>query len=398
MKLNLLKMWIVTLVCCAPSAHAQTLTTLHGFGGAPSDGAESYGGLSSRGGRLFGATNAGGSADLGAIFSFDIAAGTEALLHSYVGGPGGEFPQSQSLLFASGTLYGSITQGDDTGCGGDGCGNLFTVNPNTGAYKITHKFRGRVGGGNPGTTLVSAGNTFYGGTDSGGIFNGNCVFEGTDFGCGTIFALNPATNGISKIYDFQGGADGEGPNDVTYHGGFLYGTTHQSLTPGFGTVFEIDLSTNIETVLYRFSGDPDTGGINPVAGVIYLGGNLYGTTNTGGAVASGGVVFKVDVATGRETVLHSFGGSGDASNPGFGALVYLSGLLYGTTYLGGTQGKGAIYSIDLKTGSEQVVYSFTGGADGSTPYTGLVEYQGSLYGTTSSGGAAGYGTIYSLAP
>jgi uncharacterized repeat protein (TIGR03803 family) len=128
--------------------------------------------------------------------------------------------------------------------------------------------------------------------------------------------------------------------------GNLYGTTQKGgtgcpspFTPGCGVVFKIDPAGN-ETVLYSFTGANGDGAF-PFAGLILdSAGNLYGTTNSGGAAGGGfagpGTVFKVD-PTGHETVLHSFTGlNGDGANPFGGRLVRDSaGNLYGTTLQGG---------------------------------------------------------------
>ena len=82
------------------------------------------------------------------------------------------------------------------------------------------------------------------------------------------------------------------------------------------------------SVLHSFTGSPD--GAYPFAGLVRdAKGNLYGTTNGGGA-SSYGTVFKVD-SKGKETVLLSFIGGGYP----YDALIDLNGQLYGTTYSGG---------------------------------------------------------------
>jgi uncharacterized repeat protein (TIGR03803 family) len=130
-------------------------------------------------------------------------------------------------------------------------------------------------------------------------------------------------------------------------------------------------------------------------------GNLYGTTYMGGA-SGYGTVFKVTLR-GKETVLHSFTGGADGANP-YAGLVLSGNTLYGTTNYGGSgngkNGHGAVFELDIRTGVETVVYTFTGGADGGYPFAGLVEgSNGNLYGTTWSGGANVYwGTVFEVVP
>lgn len=93
--------------------------------------------------------------------------------------------------------------------------------------------------------------------------------------------------------------------------------------------------------------------------------------------------------------LHSFGGGIDGRYPN-GALISLNGTLYGTTYIGGADGWGAVYSI-TPSGAENVVYSFLGSPDGADPTGSLVSLGGTFYGATYSGGG-GAGTVYSVTP
>ena len=98
-----------------------------------------------------------------------------------------------------------------------------------------------------------------------------------------------------------------------------------------------------------------------------------------------GTVFTI-APSGTETVLYSFGpGSGDGANPVAG-LINVNGTLYGTTLNGGTNGDGTVFSI-TPSGTETVLYSFgTGSQDGTSPFAGLANVGGTLYGTTNSGG------------
>ena len=109
-------------------------------------------------------------------------------------------------------------------------------------------------------------------------------------------------------------------------------------------------------------------------------------------------MFKVDT-TGKETVLYSFTGGtkGDGANPEAGLVQDTHGNLYGTTISGGAHGYGTVFEVDT-TGKETVLYSFTGAnGDGGAPRAGLVlDMQGNLYGTTTGGGASGAGTVFQL--
>jgi uncharacterized repeat protein (TIGR03803 family) len=119
-------------------------------------------------------------------------------------------------------------------------------------------------------------------------------------------------------------------------------------------------------------------------------GNLYGTTGFGGDLScfapyGCGVVFKLDSA-GHETVLYSFQGQPDGWNPIAGLVRDPAGNFYGTILRGGAYGAGTVFELDT-TGKETVLYSFTGGSDGASPYAGLIrDSSNNLYGTAVGGG------------
>ena len=114
-----------------------------------------------------------------------------------------------------------------------------------------------------------------------------------------------------------------------------------------------------------------------------LNGTLYGTTMLGG-VQNAGTVFKL-MPSGAESVIYSFKGEEDGASPQ--ELVELNGTLYGTASAGGAKHDGTVFSITT-SGKLNVLHTFTGGTDGSTPRAGLRNVSGVLYGTTALGGGA----------
>jgi uncharacterized repeat protein (TIGR03803 family) len=121
-------------------------------------------------------------------------------------------------------------------------------------------------------------------------------------------------------------------------------------------------------------------------------GNLYGTTSQGGP-GQGGTIFKIDGAN-QETILYSFTGGADGSDPS-GVIMDASGNLYGTTPSGGA-GWGTVFKLDTAN-TLTTLYSFANGTDGANPAASLImDASGNLFGTTSSGGAGGSGTIFKL--
>ncbi len=162
---------------------------------------------------------------------------------------------------------------------------------------------------------------------------------------------------------------------------------------GVGVITTQSAQAQTLTVLYSFTGSSDGG--DPYAGLIRdATGNLYGTTDYGGS-SYAGVVYKVDTS-GTETVLYSFTGGADGAYP-FATLVRdPAGNLYGTTAQGGTSGDGVVFKVDTN-GKETVLHSFTGGKDGIYPYSTLFrDSAGNLYGTTESGGVSGEGVVFKV--
>jgi uncharacterized repeat protein (TIGR03803 family) len=212
------------------------------------------------------------------------------------------------------------------------------------------------------------------------------------------------------LYNFTGGADGGQPtSNVTFDAsGRLYGTTSSggggSCSAGCGTVFQLTPGYGgwKEAVLYTFSGGSD--GREPHAGLILdAAGNLYGTTVLGGSdssCSSGcGTVFKLASGAGwNYSVLHAFAGGNDGVSPYAGLTFDRAGNLYGTTFAGGSSGKGTVFKLTPSNGwKESVLYAFSG-SDGASPKSGVVlDAANNLYGTTFQGGSsAGYGVVFKL--
>jgi uncharacterized repeat protein (TIGR03803 family) len=289
---------------------------------------------------------------------------------------------------AKGNLYGTASYG-----GTDDDGVVFKVVPKTHTETVLYSFTGSPDGASPDAGLMEdAKGNLYGTTPYGG--SSNCYY-----GCGVVYEV-PKAGGEKVLYNFTGGADGAGP----YAGlildteGNLYGTTEGGGADGGGAVFELT-SKGKEKVLYSFTGSR---GNYPLQGLLAGKGfaDLFGSTYGGGAYGNG-TVYKLVVKTGKETVLHSFEGNGmDGANPNSGYLVQdTKGNLYGTTGGNGAYGYGTVFKVNEKTGTETILYNFIGGSDGGYPEGSVVlDKKGNLYGTTVSGGAYDDGTVFKLTP
>src|SRR5262249_29694275 len=163
---------------------------------------------------------------------------------------------------------------------------------------------------------------------------------------------------------------------------------------GCGVVFKV-APDGTDTVLHAFTGSD---GAQPLAGLIAdSSGDLYGTTQFGGA-SGNGVVFKLS-PDGSYTVLYSFAGASDWAQPLAGLIADSSGNLHGTTRVGGGSGRGTVFKL-APDWTETVLYSFTGAfSDGANPRASLIsDSSGNLYGTTQIGGAANGGVVFQLSP
>jgi len=338
-----------------------------------------------------------------AVISGGIAipaqAQTETTLYQFAGSPDGATPRSGVVLKGT-TLYGTTWEGGGvSGSGNTGYGIVYKVSTTTGKETILHTFTANTqppfDGLEPLGGLVDKAGNLYGTTPYGGEYDGT--------GYGTIYEI--AKNGTETIlYAFTGGTDGAYPEYVTPvfdKLGNLYGTTLGG-SYGNGNVFKF--AGGILTTLYNFSGLADGG--TPVCGVtLDTKGNIYGVAAAGGAYGYG-VLYEI-TAAGAYSVLYNFTGGADGSRP-YSPLVLKSGKFYGTTQTGGANGLGVVYEFapakGKKASKETVLHAFAGVPDGASPMYGALVFDklGNLYGTTLNGGdnngATNLGTVYKLAP
>jgi len=362
----------------------------------PWEGTHPEAGLLDVNGMLYGTTTAGGLSHDGTVYRVSTS-GVERAIYRFRGGSDGSDPQS-GLLNVSGTLYGTTYSGGGSGCYyGQGCGTIFSVTP-SGTEKVLYAFKGGSDGGNPYAGLTDVKGTLYGTTFFGGG-SGCRISLGT--GCGTVFSIT--TSGQETVlHRFAGGSDGTWPGaELIDVKGVLYGTTLEGGSAcgysvgGCGTVYSVT-PAGVEKVLYAFKDGSD--GNDPRSGLINVNGMLYGTTSGGGQVGSNceygnlcGTVYQTSTK-GAEKVLYRFADGSDGAMPQ-ADLIEVNGVMYGTTTTGGGTGScwapdgncGTVYSITT-SGAETVVYRFTGGTGGWEPAAPLTNVNGTLFGTTRRGG------------
>ncbi len=419
-KVILLASVLGLLVATAQPLRAQTYTVLYSFTGTGGDGANPNEGviLDSQG-NLYGTTVNGGShgenkrhQGFGTAFKL-TPSGTESIIYNFSGGVDA-FPQGLAWD-AEGNLFGTTIgigqpRPKDTRSYN---GSVFKLKNGKQEWheKVLFGFTdaNQTSGVTPAPGLVlDAQGNLYGTTERGGDLS--CDFG---YGCGVVFEVTPSGT-ETVLHNFTLGSDGIFPSAALVRDaqGNLYGTTelggNLSCNPpdGCGTVFEVT-ATGTEKVLYSFAGGSD--GAFPYSPLIFdAQGNLYSTTDIGGGSGCGGqgcgTIFQLTPG-GKETVLYSFAGGTDGVEPVGGLLFDSQGNLYGTTDLGGSgctgQGCGTVYQL-TPGGKKNVLYNFTGGADGGYPYFGSLvqDAQGNLYGTTYFGGDpnCSCGVVFKLDP
>ena|SRR6185312_5236478 len=235
----------------------------------------------------------------------------------------------------------------------------------------------------PNGTLILSGDKFYGVTESGG---GDLA--------GNIFSIDTDGSGYRDLFEFNG-TNGQWPaGSLLLLGGRLYGTTVFGGTPGMGNVFSVDTNGHGFKDLFDFV-DSGTIGMEPEGGLTYSNGRLYGIIVNGGNNCIAGGIFSIDTdGSGYEPL------AGCIDEPG-SSLILSGGLLFGTSFSGGINRSGFIFSLDTNGTMFKDVHDFDT-ISGSFPNGQLICASNVLYGTTEAGGKGridsmpGYGTIFSV--
>jgi len=362
-------------VGAAPMQGQSTFKLLHGFLGG-NDGANPTSGVVfGPNGYLYGVTLDGGAYGWGTVFSISPG-GRYKMLHAFTGGADGASPNNQ-LTWVGTSLYGGTNFG-----GASNQGTLFKIDSTTGALTTVYTFTGLTDGAIPNCTMIPDklgnlyGTTFAGGADD----------------AGSIFFFEPSSGNLTTLYSFKGGSDGQYPfgRMARDANGNLYGSTVEGGgTNNFGTIFKLTASGQ-ESVLYSFQGWPVHDVYYPYTNLFKdSAGNLWGGNASGGA--GDGAVFKVS-KTGQETIYNVPSGTEGPSS----VVMDSEGNLYGG--MGSVGYYGGVFKMDA-TGTYTILYSFTGGLDGTSPGGAPVirDAKGNLYGTSYQGGVSRkYGTVWEL--
>ncbi len=394
---------------------AGVVTTIHTFVTA-NEGNQSSALILGPNNTFYGSTINGGPGGFGTAYQITTA-GAVTVLYSFTDTNQLGYDPNAFLLAGDGSLYGLRQYG-----GANNGGYFFRLPPG-GAVTSLHAFTAG-GSGSLGRLLHRAGGTFFGTTLKGGSTGGGTIFEYTSGGATTT------------LHSFVDASEGSAPADglVVDATGGVFVTTSQggpmdasnaypsrvvpAGTAGSGGSLEYlgKLDTVGEELFYLLSlyhfdisfGSSPEGEVE-----VYIKHNtgqaklpsdtadpavFYGITQSGGD-NNLGTIYSV-TADGSHTVLHQFGDqAGDGAEPRSGLVEGSDGSLYGTTTSGGTGNAGTVFSM-TPDGTFTTLHPFTYTDPGTNPSAALVQgSDGDFYGTTKyTGNGIGYGSIFKITP
>jgi len=409
-------------------------TVLEDFDGVSSGGYPQAGLTQGRDGVLYGITAVGGLLDFGTIFRINVDGTGFTVLRSLDGAASGSNPWGGLIQGADGALYGTAAAG-----GRHNVGTVFKLNTDGSGFSVLTDFTGFTASYPYGALMQGHDGRLYGTSYFGGSINGGTVFvlspDGTGFaelvsfdpwvtgaypiagliqgldgalygttywgghGGGTVFRVNTDGTGLTAIAAFDSVKTGYGPyaGVVQASDGTLYGSTPRGAN-GYGALFALEPDGSAFRPLFdAFSSIPDlheSGGF-PAAVIQGIDGALYGTTTEGGA-SEGGTVFRMNLDGSGLRTLKYLGDAASGRIPTSKLVQAADGVLYGTAEIGGPSGAGTAFRISPDGSGFTVLKSFDGSISGAGPGELVVGLDGALYGTTYSGGTAGFGTVFKL--
>ncbi|MBI4659958.1 MAG: hypothetical protein HY735_14045 [Verrucomicrobia bacterium] len=330
-------------------------------------------------GALYGTTRQGGDTGLGTVFKLNPDGSGFTILRNF-NSSDGNYPAAGLLQGPDGSLYGTAPNGGTTSNDNPlGYGTLFKLRTDGTGFAVLRAFNLTAPDGRhlAGLTQGTDG-ALYGATTQGGA---------NDFG--TLFKLNPDGTGFTVLKDLDlttGAYAGAKPIQGT--DGALYGTTVEGGSGGGGTVFKLNIDGSSFTVLKNL--DFTSSGGSPNAALMQgADGALYGTT--------AGTVFKLNIDGSSFTVLKNLDSTSGYQPLNAALMQGADGVLYGTALYGGPGDYGTLFKLNPDGSGFTVLKSFSRDANGFLPYGGVVQgTDGALYGTTSEGGATGFGTVFKI--
>jgi uncharacterized repeat protein (TIGR03803 family) len=329
---------------------------------------------------IFFATSEMGRYDGGVINVTDTSGVSGASLY-HLGYSADGFRPAEGLIKASdGKLYGTTDIG-----GVRGNGTVFAVNTDGTAFTKLHEFTDAEGFDPSGKLLEASDGKLYGTCYYGGPINTGCIYR-----------INKNGSNFEIVYNFHDLNTGYWPSGslIEDASGVLYGTTF-AIVGASGTVFKINKDGTNYTVLRVLD---NIAMHYPYSGLSMAGDYLYGSCGYGGPLNKGGIFRIKKDGTGYEE-LHLFNVlPNDGESPRTTPFIASNGKLYGTTYFGGNDNYGIIYSMDITGSNYAILKSFQDTTDGSYPTALIQASDGLLYGATyrSNISPGGAGSVFRL--
>lgn len=342
-------------------------------------------------GKIFGLGSAGGFANAGTLFEFDLLTNVVSPKVHFDYAPDGKYPNCGLVKATNGLFYGTTFGG---GLSPTGDGVIFEYNPLSDVYTRKFSFTNTSTGRQPICQMISATNgklygiTWYGGSYSQGV----------------LYEFDPVTSVFTKRHDFAGisGAHPQG-SLIQASNGKIYGVTPEGGSSGKGVLFEFNPVTNVYTKRVDLNG---TIGGNAYGRLVQAGdGNLYGIANSGG-LSNYGVIFQFNTTTNTYLKKLDLFSSAIGHGSPFGMTLGTNGNLYGATYGGGSTMSGQLFEYNFTSNVLTKHFDFAL-ATGQNPYAEMsLASNGRLYGTTERGGnlsvgmggIIGYGVLYEFDP
>ncbi|MGZ4042542.1 MAG: choice-of-anchor tandem repeat GloVer-containing protein, partial [Bacteroidia bacterium] len=360
---------------------SNTITILHNFD-MTSTGGGPQGLVLASDGKLYGSTLRGGVSDQGVLYSYDIGSNTFTLLMVFNSTQG--YDPYGYLVEANNKIFG-YTKGDHPPQDEDG--RIFCWNILTSSFSLICTFSNPTleGQGSCEGMMKASDGKIYGTVRLGGANNN-----------GIIFSIDPVTNTYTNEHDFTAS---EGYMDYMNHfvegtPGLLYGQSLYGGTSGTGFYYTYQISTHTLTNIYSMAASAIDGSV--VSGYNKFGNKLYTVYKSGG-IDNIGTITCTNLSTGIQTKYFDFQNFAEGRRPQTALIKGANNKIYGTTYIGGINGYGTIFSIDLCTKSYTRIFDFDYSPNGRYPVGKLVQANnGKLYGLTQTGAASGFGCLYSV--